>query len=405
MPAGQKLKEYAGVAAVVAISPLILIYVGTHKMSRLYDTYTSDEPHNKAIRQERRNRRRNSLSHSDAQDSEFPKESSTARFGFSSWARKPDLNRQLQSRIFSLPAEIRLQIYEEVMIVEPLVHIDSDIRIAKCRDAQCLPRLTYKSQADGFTEEQIALARNHLPCLEGTNYIYRSPYENIWDDSATKKTREDGRNKHGIIALLQSCRRIYTETKPLLYTKNTFITTLDTPFLTFTKSLPQPHLTLIRNLVLFLPSNPDYDPGYKVSMGYSWTPTMRVLSQMPNLHRCLLHVHTGLDMRDHTSDKYKMQDLLSGLKKLPSKDIFVVDWVYDSDVERRINSWGTTVVKELDDKDPFASWMEVFRPAERKKAVQEEERERAARRQRKIAKRDTVDDHLTVPKHKVGRIR
>ncbi|PVI04217.1 hypothetical protein DM02DRAFT_611655 [Periconia macrospinosa] len=352
----QKVVDAAGIAAVVLLSPLILAYIGHHKLTRLYALHTSNEPQYKAMRQERKHHRRKSLTiSSSASDSEQRKKP----FNFLVRADARKLDPQLQSRLFALPAEIRLQIYRDIIRIEPFVHIQWGTRLALCspvaKEGTSPCRLySARSHPDQFMEEDIDLARKHLSCMDFKDLLV---------------------GMYGILPLLQSCRRAYMDVIDMLYTENTLTMSLDFNFLNFARSIPERHLTTIRSLILHLPQDADYDFGYLVSRGYSWLPSLKVLSRMPTLQRCLFQIFTDFHIEETQHERHLIQDLFRGLKELPTRDVFIIDWVHYADrgcncrhLSYDYHSWGTTALKDLSNEEPWEGWLSNFRPYEKKEA-------------------------------------
>lgn len=195
--ARQTAEEVAGAAAIVILSPLIIAYIGHHKLNTIYKTYTSDEPQHQATRRQRKHRRRKSLSRPNVTFSKGPEKSRLA-FSTSLISRKRELNPQLQSELMSLPTEIRLEIYRHVCLNDPFVHVHGFTKVVKCdmRDPSGIPDFNAtgspQSELCGFSEEQWTMARKHVRCFDADRFGDGLPRA----------------SQRGIIELLQSCRRM-----------------------------------------------------------------------------------------------------------------------------------------------------------------------------------------------------
>jgi hypothetical protein len=118
-------------------------------------------------------------------------------------------------------------------------------------------------------------------------------------------------------------RNSYSEAIDLLYSRNTFTTSIGYNFTNFARSVPKQHLSRITSLVLF--SADEIFPDTR-----QWEDTQRILQGMPRLQSC--HFVLQLSRLDSSSyTEYRASRFVDMLKELPKKDAFVVDFLVNLD--------------------------------------------------------------------------
>ncbi|KAL1613141.1 hypothetical protein SLS60_001373 [Paraconiothyrium brasiliense] len=144
-----------------------------------------------------------------------------------------------------------------------------------------------------------------------------------------------------LLSLLLTCRRVYAEAIPLLYSGNTFVISLGGNLYNFARSLPNIHLNRITSLVLYTP-----EPG--------WPVIDNIPLKLRNLKSCHIIVLDKFSGHStHNSDEFEFiqKEARSSLKGHSAKDIFVIDiWsaveaYLDDDGRRR--GWVLTRRRDL----------------------------------------------------------
>lgn len=207
---------------------------------------------------------------------------------------------QSQSMFMSrLPLEVRIMIYEEVL----------------CRPVDVVHITTRKNGKLGYFRCKAEDGRcRGLECFHGPNDDLYSTWRtrdkdlfSTWSPSDTPDM-EDG----GLLALLQSCRQVYTEVISILYTQNTFSFTELPVFLDFASAvLPESlnsvqslqfEYTLYRELCYMWPY---LDPWGERR---EWMDTRRILSSVQELREVRVKVGipaNGFDESEHASELMK----------------------------------------------------------------------------------------------------
>ncbi|OJI99506.1 hypothetical protein ASPVEDRAFT_26316 [Aspergillus versicolor CBS 583.65] len=155
------------------------------------------------------------------------------------------MHNQGRSLFFRLPQEIRDMIYKEIFIFPETVHIAwVGGRKYKFRSFLCkLPM-----------EAQLEYDRVHpLPCICSKDHFACSPraHSRTFSVKSTRTPAET--RKLRAMSMLQSCKRIYTETIEMLYTQNNFYISNPRTALELPKYMPQSRLSLFRHLAVESP--------------------------------------------------------------------------------------------------------------------------------------------------------
>ncbi|KAL3459204.1 hypothetical protein BJX64DRAFT_291455 [Aspergillus heterothallicus] len=159
----------------------------------------------------------------------------------------PITNPQSQSLFFRPPREIRDIIYDEIFVFPTTVHIAYvGGRNRKLRSFLC--KRPEQDQPERTREGR--LCRKCCSNVEHFNCSTRDPRNksNV-NMTPTAVERRDVR----VMAMLRSCRRIYTETIDILYTRNAFSIVNPRTLLELPRYTPQPRLSAFRTLYLTSP--------------------------------------------------------------------------------------------------------------------------------------------------------
>ncbi|KAK7179286.1 uncharacterized protein CC84DRAFT_1161305 [Paraphaeosphaeria sporulosa] len=253
------------------------------------------EKHSKMVilqieKRERQHKRRNSLT----------SEPSTARKLGNYLRRRERWCDQESSTFFSkLPTEIRMHIYALVLNGKDHIYIDQN-RWNERFEINCrlldkhahlfvdLDRATTKRKEDGNLDtigkgrpqatDTEDLERKESRNTETTEAADGRPQ--VHNPSTTKGTQDrngrEPRRTKSLLPLLLTCRRVYAEAIPLLYSGNTFVTCVGHNLHYFPRSIPEVHRDRITSLVIYSP----------IGSGISWESTERTLLSFKNLKSC-----------------------------------------------------------------------------------------------------------------------
>ncbi|KAL2813464.1 hypothetical protein BDW59DRAFT_176739 [Aspergillus cavernicola] len=150
---------------------------------------------------------------------------------------------QEQSSLFRLPREIRDIIYTEIFTPGVTIHIAYvGGRLRKFRSFLCSIPQEDQRGISQFSDEYCQRCKiSHYAC---------SP--RVSSDSSDVRSRPTPAERRGVrvLAVLRSCRRVYTETINLLYEKNTFYIENPRTLLELPNYMPQVRLSSFRHLYL-----------------------------------------------------------------------------------------------------------------------------------------------------------
>ncbi|KAG0158077.1 hypothetical protein PDIDSM_5590 [Penicillium digitatum] len=238
------------------------------------------------------------------------------RLSLSKRREQPSNFEQIQSPLFKcLPTEVRLLIWEHYLCSR-MLHI--------VRPKQRKWKQSHKPIVGVLCSEP----RNFCPCSHHCwGLLARRPagncitpmncgsyyHENFEWRIDTRKT--------DFVPLLQTCRRVYSETIDIIFQKNTFLFNHTDTIIDFSNTLLPQRMSLIRTLQLGFP-----DPG-----GSSWNRCCQVLAtKLPNLKTLIIHLYPHVTNR--------LDDWLLPLHQIQQPAIFEVllikPWYLDPQWEK-----------------------------------------------------------------------
>ncbi|GME55129.1 hypothetical protein GTA08_BOTSDO08411 [Neofusicoccum parvum] len=195
---------------------------------------------------------------------------------------------QFQSPLFQLPAEVRAVVWEYAIGGE-LVHVEHSPTM-RCHEPR-QPTVPV-SWAQLHREERLDCGKNwaQKDWLNHMNWHFTSSC------CGKGAALPDGRvvPKGAILGLLLSCKRIYHEAFPLLYTRNTFDFKCPADFLCFTTSLPPALQDPLRRIHMRLDLSwylPRPESRWDTPPPWAWYQTCRALRDMRSLEEVQLTVN------------------------------------------------------------------------------------------------------------------
>ncbi|KAF2684268.1 hypothetical protein K458DRAFT_487228 [Lentithecium fluviatile CBS 122367] len=257
---------------------------------------------------------------------------------------KKRLYTQEKSPLFAkLPAELRVKIFEYVLSDEPYLHVypymsrsrkagRGRFKVADCFTRTGLPVQEVYGEGDSTG---TPWAVEHRRCLE-----FHEMRRGI--GIGTRGSAPDS-PRYRFLPLLMTCRRVYTEAIHLLYSNNTFATSMGYNIINFSRTVPDSHFSLITSLVLF--TSDDIEPNME-----AWKGTLHILRQMPNLRNChVIFQQTPWDFQSGLLSR--SQDFVNALKELPTRRAFVVEFL------ARVVLAGSTPGSTVEAYELFKRWV------------------------------------------------
>ncbi|KAJ0415299.1 hypothetical protein BJY00DRAFT_293680 [Aspergillus carlsbadensis] len=164
------------------------------------------------------------------------------------------MHMQTQSRLFTLPLEIREMVYSEVLCVASL-HLHKDDGIARVHGGLCTGRPITGTYWEGYDR---ARDNYRLRCAHMVDPNFYQPESSLPG-----------------IGLLRICRRVYSETVDILYERNTF--SLNQHALNaLPRTIIPGRLECIRNLRVYISLTTAHDRA-------KWIRASRILEQLSGL--------------------------------------------------------------------------------------------------------------------------
>jgi hypothetical protein len=197
------------------------------------------------------------------------------------------------SPLLTLPAEIRLMIFEKIVGSQYLLHVTAR------SDGLCHSKCCDISINEIRKREDVQQEDGLAPLIEVTQPpTFRS-------HTSTSCYCEDDEPAVSATNLLQTCRQIYIESTDLLYSLNTFEFSHPETFLWFSRTIAKDRLAIIKSLhVGFFPEK-DFRPHWSFLAHNLWFQMCDVIvMQMPGLRN--LHV----SLRDWEMSEWQRQDRL-----------------------------------------------------------------------------------------------
>ncbi|GFF47160.1 hypothetical protein IFM46972_08227 [Aspergillus udagawae] len=178
---------------------------------------------------------------------------------------------QHASVFFRLPREIRDIIYREIFVFPVTVHLAyvGTTRTRKFRSFLC--ELSEDEQPEKRPQPLCPRCRvNHHRC---------SPRKGTSDDVVERPSPE-AQTQARVLALLQSCRRVYDETVDMLYGENTFYIENPRTLLELPSALSPARLSSFRHLYLESARYGENTPADRLE---KWAAVVGVLEQLDGL--------------------------------------------------------------------------------------------------------------------------
>ncbi|KAL5041036.1 hypothetical protein BDW71DRAFT_19575 [Aspergillus fruticulosus] len=181
---------------------------------------------------------------------------------------------QTQSIFFKLPPELRNIVYEEVLVSSAPLHVWRTHRRLCSRICKAERKTAWESLASKLHDKC-------LPPMASDGSVQRRSDD---DDEPPRKDR--------FLPLLSSCRRLYSESISLLYSKNKLLIDDHRTLLTLPSVIPARQLNMIRSVYLYVNAFRDYHIDCDISS--SWQQICTTLAGMEGLEdiRIALGYHT-----------------------------------------------------------------------------------------------------------------